>query len=122
MRFAALLIAIGVAFGGTTVRAQVTGIARPSVPTWQPSFHIQSFGFTPMSGLPLQPVHGRSLSAASGSPFEPVTLRANLHTCPMPVAHTDSAKEDPMPVVRGGTPVPMPVAKPGCSNPLRHVR
>src|SRR5438552_18933472 len=96
MRCAALLITIGVGFGGTTVRAQVTGIARPSVPTWQPSFHIQSFGFTPMARLPLPAVHDRSLSAASGSLFEPVMLSANAYTCPMPVAHTDSAREDPM--------------------------
>ena len=122
MRCATPLIAIGIAFWGTTIRAQAIGIPHPSVPAGQPSFHIQSFGSTPMSGLLLRPVQGPSLSAASGSLFERVTLPENLHTCPMPVAHTDSAKEDPMPVVRGGTPIPMPVAKAGCSNPLRHVR
>jgi len=122
MRFATPLIAIGIAFWGTTIRAQAIGIPHPSVPAGQPSFHIQSFGSRPMSGLLLRPVQGPSLSVASGSLFEPVMLSAKVYTCPMPVAHTDSAKEDPMPVARGGTPVPMPVAKAGCSNPLRHVR
>jgi len=39
-------------------------------------------------------------------------------TCPMPVVRTESAKDHPMPAVRGGPVEPMPVAKSGCWNPL----
>jgi hypothetical protein len=39
-------------------------------------------------------------------------------TCPMPVAHADSAAVDSMPVARSGVTEPMPVAKSGCWNPL----
>ena len=122
MRFATPLIAIGLAFWGTNVGAQAIGIPHPSVPAGQPSFHVQSFGSTPMSGLVLQPLHGWTVTSASESLLASVSPPASVCTCPMPVAHTDSAKEDPMPVVRGGMSAPMPVAKAGCSNPLAHVR
>jgi len=107
MRSATSLIAMALATWGASVRAQAIGRAPPPFPAWQPSFHIRSFSSASMSG-PL---------------FHPGTLPATVHTCPMPVAHTDSAKQDPMPVARGaGTPVPMPVAKAGCSNPLDRLR
>ena len=119
MRLAAPVMAIGLALWGTNVRAQTIPIPHPSRPAGQPSFRIQGFGSTPMSRSLLPPGQVPSLSSAARSQFEPVR---HVDTCPMPVAHTDTAKEDPMPVVRGGTPVPMPVAKSGCSNPLAHVR
>ena len=119
MRFATLFIAIGIAFSGTTARAQAVAVPSSSAPSGQPSFHIPGFGSTPMDGLPLRPAKWPSLPGISDSAFESIELLPDAYTCPMPVAHTDTAKEDPMPVARGGTAVPMPVAKPGCSNPLR---
>ena len=116
MRLATPLIAIGFVFSGTTARAQAVAAPHPSVPSGQPSFHV------PIDLPPLRPAKGPSLSGISEPAFESIKLLADVYTCPMPVAHTDSAKEDPMPVARGGTPVPMPVAKPGCSNPLDRVR
>ena len=121
MRFATLLIAVGIAFSGTTARAQAVAVPNPSVPSGQPSFHIPGFGSTPTNGLPLRPTKWPSLRAIPDPAFASIRLLANTYTCPMPVAHTDTAKEDPMPVARGGSAVPMPVAKPGCSNPLDRV-
>jgi hypothetical protein len=116
MRLATPLIAIGLAFSGTTARAQAVAVPHLSAPSGQPSFHV------PMDLLPLRPTKGTSLRDISEPAFEPIKPWADVYTCPMPVAHTDTAKEDPMPVARGGTPVPMPVAKSGCSNPLDRVR
>ena len=113
MRLATPLTAIGFAFSGTPARAQAVAVPHPSVSSGQPSFHV------PMDLLlPLRPAKGPSFRDISDPAFESRTPWADAYTCPMPVAHTDTAKEDPMPVARGGTPVPMPVAKPGCSNPL----
>jgi len=97
-------------------RAQAVAAPHPSAPSGQPSFHV------PMDLLLLRPTKGPSLRDISEPAFESIKPWAGEYTCPMPVAHTDTAKEDPMPVARGGTPVPMPVAKPGCSNPLGIVR
>jgi hypothetical protein len=116
MRFATPLIAIGLAFSGTTARAQAVAPPHPSGPSGQPSFHV------PMDLQPLRPAKGPSLKDISESGFESIRLLSHVYTCPMPVANTDTAKEDAMPVARGGTPVPMPVEKPGCSNPLGPVR
>ena len=116
MRLATPLIAIGFALSGATARAQAVAVPHPSLPSGQPSFHV------PMDLLPLRPAKGPSLRDISEPSFESIQPWADVYTCPMPVAHTDTAKEDPMPVARGGTPVPMPVAKPGCSNPLGIVR
>jgi hypothetical protein len=122
MRYPISLIAVSAAFCVTTVHAQVVGIPHRSVPAEQPSFHIRSFGSPPMAEVPLQSVQGWSVGSAAGSLLEPVRLRANMYTCPMPVAHTDSGKGDSMPVMRGGAPEPMPVARAGCWNPLGPVR
>jgi hypothetical protein len=122
MRFATLAIAVSIPFAGTTARAQGVAIPHPSVPSGQPSFHIPGFDSTPQDGLLLQPVKGPSFGPRSESALETIRPLADTYTCPMPVEHSDTAREDPMPVVRGGTPVPMPVAKPGCSNPLDRVR
>jgi hypothetical protein len=121
MRFATLLIALGIAFSGTTARAQAVPVPNPSVRSGQPSFHIPGFGPTLTNGLPLRPAKWPSIKAIPDSAFESIRLLAHTYTCPMPVVHTDTAQEDPMPVARGGTAVPMPVAKPGCSNPLDRV-
>lgn len=112
MRLATSLVAIGLAFSGTTAGAQAVAAPHPSVASGQPSFHI------PLDLQPLRPAKESSLRDMSERTFESIRSWADEYTCPMPVAHTDTAKEDPMPVARGGTPVPMPVAKPACSNPL----
>lgn len=122
MRFAAPLMTVGIACSGTTARAQVVAIPPPSVHSGQPSFHIPGLGSTPMGGLSLRPANRPSLRPISEPALESIKLLADVYTCPMPVARTDTAQEDPMPVARGGTPVPMPVAKPGCSNPLDRAR
>src|SRR5437867_6962598 len=90
MRLAAPVMAIGLALWGTNVRAQATPLPHPSLPAGQPSFRIQSFGSTPMSRSLLPPRQVPSLSSAARSQFEPVR---HVDTCPMPVAHTDTAKE-----------------------------
>lgn len=110
MRFAIPFIAVAIAFSGTTARAQAV--------SGQPSFHLPGIGSTSMDRLLLRPAHGPSIRDTSEFAFESIKLLAHVYTCPMPVAPTDSGREDPMPVARGGTPVPMPVAKSGCSNPL----
>ena len=122
MRFASPLVALGIAFSGTTAGAQAVAVPHPSVPSGQPSFHIPGLESTPKNGLSLRPAKGPSLATISESAFESTNLLAHVYTCPMPVAHTDTAKEDPMPVAQGGTPVPMPAAKSGCWNPLDRVR
>ena len=109
MRFAAALIVAGIAFSGTSARAQAVAV---------PSFHVPGYGSTTLGGLSLRPPKALSPSAISDSVAHSILLLADAHTCPMPVAHMDSGTEDAMPVARGGTPVPMPVAKPTCSNPL----
>ena len=116
MRLAISLIALGFAFSGTTARAQAVAAPHPSVPSGQPTFHV------PTDLPPLLPAKGPSLRDIAEPPFESIRPLADVYTCPMPVAHTDTSKEEPMPVALGGTPEPMPVAKPGCSNPLDRVR
>lgn len=111
MRFATPLIVAVMALSGASARAQTAAGA-------QPSFNVPSYGSTTLRSLSLRPPKELSPSAISDSVFEPINLLADAYTCPMPVAHSDTAKEEAMPVARGGTPVPMPVAKPTCSNPL----
>ena len=105
MRYAIPLIATALAVSGPGVRAQTIIRPHPLLLAATPSFQARVFKAGPMSG----------------APFRVDTLSESTHTCPMPVARTDSAKEDPMPVARGqGIPEPMPVARSGCSNPLYH--
>ena len=111
MRFATALIVAVMAFSGTSARAQVAAGG-------QPSFHVPGYGSTTLRSLSLRPPKGLSPSVISDSVSESMHLLADAYTCPMPVAHSDTVEEEAMPVARGGTPVPMPVAKPTCSNPL----
>ena len=117
MRLATALIAMGLASSGTAVHAQAIGLSGAPVPVRQPSFHIQSFRSARMPGPLSHPIQFARFGSAATS--KPVTYPATpLNTCPMPVAHTDTVNLDSMPVARGGHPVPMPVAKSGCTNPL----
>jgi hypothetical protein len=76
MRFATSLIALALASWGTSVSAQALDLGHHLLPAGPPSFVIRSFPAAPMSG--------------------PLLYQANpLQTCPMPVAHTDTAKQDP---------------------------
>jgi hypothetical protein len=118
MRFRTLLILpMAAASWAVSVSAQATTLGqRPSL-SRQPSFHIPGFNSSSVSALRINRPAPQGIDVAHKS--KPVVfLGTHLSTCPMPVAHTDSAKEDPMPVVRGGTPEPMPVARSGCWNPL----
>ncbi len=116
MRFTPFIVVMAVASWGTTISAQAITFGRRPSPSGQLSFHFPGFNSS-ISALRVKPAGRQGISIASTS--EPVIfLGTHLYTCPMPVAHTDSAKEDPMPVARGGTPEPMPVAKSGCWNPL----
>lgn len=92
MRLATALVAIDLAFSGTTARAQAMSVPQPSVPSGQPSFHV------PMDLPPLRTAKGPSLRDISEPAFESTLVGPRLYTCPMPVA------------------------KPGCSNPLDRVR
>jgi hypothetical protein len=109
MRFATTGIVLLASASWGSVSAQATTFGRrPS--SVQSSFQVGGFHF---SSTPLRlnkaPVQRIDLAATSG----PVVF-----TCPMPVAHTNSAEVEPMPVARGGATAPMPVARSGCSNPL----
>jgi hypothetical protein len=117
MRFATcFLVLTAAASWGVGVSAQAVTFGRRPSPPAQLAFHFPGFD-TLMSALRVNRAARRGLGVASRS--DPVGfLGQYLSTCPMPVAHTDSAKEDPMPVARGGTTEPMPVAKSGCWNPL----
>ncbi len=117
MRFSiSFIVLMAAAFWGTSVGAQAITFGHRPSPSGQLAFHFPGFNSS-ISALRFKPAARRGSSVASTS--EPVIfLGPHLYTCPMPVAHTDSAKEDPMPVARGGTPEPMPVAKSGCWNPL----
>ena len=110
MRFASrFLVLVAAACWGVSLSAQGIILGRRPSPSAQPSFHIPGFNSSPISAL-------RVKGAFTSEPV--VFLGTHLYTCPMPVAHTNSANDDPMPVARGGTPEPMPVAKSGCWNPL----
>ena len=102
------------AFWADSVRAQALTFDRPPSLQGQPSFQIRGFNASSIFPLLVRKASAQRLKVAAMS----VYLGTPLYTCPMPVAHTDSAKDDPMPVARGGTTEPMPVAKSGCSNPL----
>jgi hypothetical protein len=106
MRRTIPLIAISFAVWGMTLDAQT--IIRPHpLLSGQLSFQRRLFGTVPLPSVALNVD----------------TLAVPGFTCPMPVAHTDSAKEDPMPVAHGfGNAVPMPVVGSGCSNPLDRKR
>jgi hypothetical protein len=99
MRFGFLFLVLALASGGATLRAQGEPVSHLSFSPVQPLLRIRTYEFDSTSTA--------TLYVARSGP-----------TCPMPVAHTHSAKDDPMPVARGGTPEPMPVAKSGCWNPL----
>jgi hypothetical protein len=106
MRRAIPLIAISLSVLGMTLDAQT--IIRPHpLLSGQLSTQGRLFGMVPLP---------------TGSP-KVDTLGVSGYTCPMPVTHTDSAKEDPMPVASGlGQTEPMPVVLSGCSNPLDRKR
>ena|SRR2546422_979836 len=117
MRFAtSFIVLMAAASGGKGVSAQAITLGSHPSPLGQLAFHFPGFNSS-MSALRIKPAARPGIDVAST--FEPVIfLGTHLYTCPMPVAHTDSALEDPMPVIRGGTTEPMPVAKSGCWNPL----
>ena len=111
MRFAtSFIVLIAAGCWGVSVSAQGITFGRRSSPPNQLALHFPGFNAS-IAALRLKQAVGGGIGVASRS--EPVVF-----TCPMPVAHTDAAKEDPMPVARGGTPEPMPVARSGCWNPL----
>ncbi|SRR6266576_6160786 len=117
MRFAtSFIVLLAAGSWGVSVSAQAMTFGRRPSPPSQLALHFPGFD-TSISALRLKPAAGRGIGVASTS-APVVFLGPPLYTCPMPVAHTDSAKEDPMPVARGGTPERMPVAKSGCWNPL----
>jgi hypothetical protein len=99
---------------GESISAQALTLGRGPSLQGQPSFQIRGFNAPSIFPLLVRKASSQRLKVAAMS----VYLGTPLYTCPMPVAHTDSAKDDPMPVARGGTTEPMPVAKSGCSNPL----
>ena len=110
MRFATTCIVLLASASWGSVSAQaITFGRRPSSPV-QSSLKVggDHFSTSPLR-LNKAPVQRIDLAATSG----PVVF-----TCPMPVAHTNSAEVEPMPVARGGPTAPMPVASSGCSNPL----
>jgi len=117
MRFVtSFIILLAAGSWEVSVSAQATTFGRRPSPTGQLAFHFPVLD-TSIAVLRVNKAARQGIDVASTS--EPVLfLGTHLYTCPMPVAHTDSAKEDPMPVARGGTPEPMPVAKSGCWNPL----
>lgn len=117
MRFATACLILLASASGASVSAQAIVFGRrPSAPA-QPSFQVRGFNSSSSAPLRLNTAapHRLNLAMTSGPVVFPGTF---LFTCPMPVAHTNSAKDDPMPVARGGPTAPMPVAKSGCSNPL----
>src|SRR5205809_349308 len=117
MRFAtSFIVFMAAASWGLSVSAQAITFGRRPSPPGQLAFHFPGVNSS-ISALRVKGVALQGIDVAS-TPGPVVFLGTHLYTCPMPVAHTDSAKEDPMPVARGGTPEPMPVAKSGCWNPL----
>ena len=117
MRFATcFLVLTAAASWGVSVSAQAITFGRRPSPPAQLASHFPGFD-TSISALRIHKVARQGIDVASTSDSV-VFLGTHLYTCPMPVAHTGAAKEDPMPVARGGTPEPMPVARSGCWNPL----
>ena len=97
VRLGILALVLALASGGATIRAQGTpGLSFSHAPR-VPSLRTYDFGKT--------------------APTQQYAAQSGL-TCPMPVFRTESANDDPMPVVGGGPTVPMPVARSGCWNPL----
>jgi len=116
MRFAtSFIVLLAAGSWGVSVSAQAITFGRSPSPPSHLALHFPGFNAS-ISALRLRQAPGRGIGVASAA--EPVRFRGTLYTCPMPVAHTGSAKEDPMPVAGGGTPEPMPVARSGCWNPL----
>jgi hypothetical protein len=109
MRLVASLAVLSLVSWGAGIRAQGIGFAHPSVPSGLPTFRIQGFG----PGLVLPQLQTRTFNSSSGI----VVYGHSLNTCPMPVARGNSSA-DSMPVAKGGSPEPMPVARSGCWNPL----
>ena len=109
MRVVASFTVLSLASWGAGVRAQAIGFGHPSVPSGQPTFRIK--GFIPALALP------RLQTRTFNSSSDIVVYGHSLNTCPMPVARGDFSG-DTVPVAKGGTPEPMPVAKSGCWNPL----
>jgi hypothetical protein len=103
MRVIASLIILSLPGLGTGLRAQGVVFGHPPVPSAQPTFRIKQFS----TALVLPSLQKRVFDSQSPP----------IDTCPMPVARADSSPER-MPVARGGTSEPMPVAKSGCWNPL----
>jgi hypothetical protein len=109
MRLVASLTVLSLASWGAGIRAQGIGFGHPSVASGQPTFRIKGFN----SALALPKLQTRTVNSSSNM----VVYGHSLNTCPMPVARGD-ASADSIPVVKGGTPEPMPVARSGCWNPL----
>ena len=99
MRFVLLLLVLAPPLAATNLLAQSSPLSQLSFPGGKPVLSVRTYVFEPVPAL--------SWEAAKPA-----------STCPMPIAHTNSAKEDPMPVARGGTPEPMPIARSSCWNPL----
>jgi len=109
MRLIASLVTLSLAVWGTGVRAQGVVFGHPLAPSGAPSFHIEGFRAAPV----VPNLQDRAFSDSSSI----LAYGHSLNTCPMPVARGDLSA-DRMPVAKGGTTVPMPVAKSGCWNPL----
>jgi len=118
MRFAnSFIVLMAAPSWGMGVSAQAITFGSHPSPLGQLAFHFPGFKSSMSALRGIKPAARPGIDVAST--FEPVIfLGTHLYTCPMPVAHTDSPLEDPMPVIRGGTTEPMPVAKSGCWNPL----
>ena len=115
MRFATACIVILALASQGSVSAQAITFGRRISPPTQPSFQVRGFNSSisspPFSRARLQGIDLAATSSSVGFHARP------LFTCPMPVAHIDSAN-DPMSVAGGGPTEPMPVARSGCWNPL----
>jgi hypothetical protein len=109
MRLVTSFTVLSLASWGAGIRAQGIGFGRPSLPSGQPTFRIKEF--SPALAVP------RLLTRTFNSSSDIVVHGHSLNTCPMPVARGDFSG-DTMPVAKGGTPEPMPVAKSGCWNSL----
>ena len=110
MRLGILVLVLALASGGATIRAQgkphLSFTHAPQVPSLQTYDFDTKARSVPTDEWPKMP------------PALPKSSFGVTHTCPMPVFRTGSAKDDPMPVARGGLTEPMPVARRGCWNPL----
>lgn len=109
MRLLVSLTVLSLAACSARVHAQGVVFGHPSLPSEQPTFRLKEFTHR----VVLPSLQLRVFNAAS----ERVAYAGSLNTCPMPVARGDSSG-DSMPVAKGGTPEPMPVARSGCWNPL----